>query len=85
MFAELLPRVRQLVLVKSFHPRAADPEKLADLARPSGCLVTIIPDVADALMETMRQADREEIILVAGSIFVAAGARIAWMKQHGAG
>ena len=85
MFAELLPRVRRLVLVKSFHPRAADPEKLANLARPSSCLVTIIPDVADALMETLHQAERDEIILVAGSIFVAAGARIAWLKQYGTG
>jgi hypothetical protein len=28
-------------------------------------------------------AKPEEIILVAGSIFVAAGARIAWLKHYG--
>ncbi|MCU0485035.1 MAG: bifunctional folylpolyglutamate synthase/dihydrofolate synthase [Anaerolineales bacterium] len=84
MFAELLPRIQRLVLVKSFHPRAADPEKLADLARQYGCPVKIIPDVAEALLETLSQADPGDIVLVAGSIFVAAGARIAWTKQYGA-
>lgn len=84
MFAELLPRVQRLVVVKSFHPRAADPETLADLARAYGCPVSIIPDVAIAITETLDQAKPEEVILVAGSIFVAAGARIAWLKQHGA-
>lgn len=84
MLAELMPRVHRVVIVKSFHPRAADPHKLADLLEAYACPVTIIPDVAEAITDTLRQANPDEVILVTGSIFVAAGARIAWLKQHGA-
>lgn len=83
MFAELLPRVERVVVVKSFHPRAADPHRLEALVRQYDRPVTIIPDVADALRQTLSLARPEEVILVAGSIFVAAGARIAWLKQYG--
>lgn len=80
MFAELLPRVSQLIAVKSFHPRAMEPELLVHLAEKSGCPVKVILDVADALEEALRLAGDDGMVLVAGSIFVAAGARIAWQK-----
>ena len=81
MLTELLPRVYQVIVVKSFHPRAADPEVLMNMVHQFGKKVTIIEDVADALDEAINQAGREAVVLVAGSIFVAAGARIAWMKN----
>ena len=92
MLEELLPRVRQVILVKSYHPRAADPEKLALLVQQAGKPVRIIPEVTEALDEALRQGGSEGgknspggksspvLVLVTGSIFVAAGARIAWMK-----
>ncbi len=83
ILAELMPRVQRVVVVKSFHPRAANPEWLANMIREHGRPATIVPDVADALVETLRQANPDEVILVAGSIFVAAGARSAWLKQFG--
>jgi dihydrofolate synthase/folylpolyglutamate synthase len=82
MFSELLPRVRQLIAVKSFHPRAMDPEILLDLAHQVGCPARIVPDVADALDEALRLAGQEAIVLVTGSIFVAAGARIHWFANR---
>ena len=101
MLEELLPRVRQVILVKSYHPRAADPENLALLVQQAGKPVRIIPEVTEALDEALRQGGSEGgksspvgksspggesspvLVLVTGSIFVAAGARIAWMKTMG--
>jgi dihydrofolate synthase/folylpolyglutamate synthase len=78
MFAELLPRVRELIAVKSFHPRAMDPKLLLDLGQQHGCPAKIVEDVADAMDEALRLAGTQAIVLVTGSIFVAAGARIHW-------
>jgi len=81
MFFELLPRVNRVIVVKSFHPRAADPELLAKLVHQFGRQVSIIPDIADALPAAVKLAGHEAIVLVTGSIFVAAGARISWQKN----
>jgi len=81
MFAELLPRVRELVAVKSFHPRAIDPSKLQELAAPYHLPVTIIPEVVEAFAEAQHRAGNEALVLVTGSIFVAAAVRIAWCKR----
>ena len=81
MFAELLPRVRHLIVVKSFHPRAADPGILQQLAQPYLIPVDIIPEIVDAFAEARRMASRDALLLVTGSIFVVAAVRIAWFKQ----
>lgn len=82
MLDELLPRAEQVVLVKSYHPRAADPEKLAELVRQHGKPVQIIPEVTEALAEALRLGANGALVLVTGSIFVAAGARIAWFRSR---
>ena len=82
MFSELLPRVREVIAVKSFHPRAMEPEMLVDLAHQSGCPARIVLDVAEALDEALNLAGLDAIILVTGSIFVAAGARIHWFANR---
>lgn len=71
MFAELLPRVWRLILTQAVHPRAADPEVLADMAHAAGVGVDIIVPVAKAISFAMEQAWREDVILATGSIFVA--------------
>jgi dihydrofolate synthase/folylpolyglutamate synthase len=82
MFAELMGRVRHLIAVKSFHPRAMQPEKLVALAEEYHCPAQIIPDVADGFEAALHLAGEEALVLVTGSIFVAAGARIAWEKKN---
>ena len=88
MLDELLPRVWQVILVKSYHPRAADPEKLALLVQQAGKPVRIIPEVTEAFNEALRMSESQgneystALVLVTGSIFVAAGARIAWYNAH---
>ena len=82
MFAELMPRVRQVVATRSYHPRAMDPEELVDLAHRFGRPAKLVDTVEEALDEAVRLADGEALVLVAGSLFVAAGARETWLNSH---
>lgn len=81
MFAELMPRVRQVVATRSIHPRAMDPEKLVELAHQFGRPARVVPQVEDALEEALILSEGEAVVLVAGSLFVAAGARQAWQER----
>jgi len=83
MFAELMPCVRQVIAVKSFHPRAIEPEHLVELAHRFGRPAKVIADVKAALEEAIRLAGNQAIVLVTGSIFVAAEARHAWYNRLG--
>jgi dihydrofolate synthase/folylpolyglutamate synthase len=85
MFAELLPRVRQMVATKSIHPRAAEPEQLLELANHFGCPARAVTPVEEALEQALQLADGEALVLVAGSLFVAAGVREAWQKRMNLG
>jgi dihydrofolate synthase/folylpolyglutamate synthase len=83
MFAELLPRVNRVVATRSIHPRAAEPEKLVELAHQFGVPARVVQDIKDALVEALWLAEGEAVVLVTGSIFVAAGARQAWTDIKG--
>jgi dihydrofolate synthase/folylpolyglutamate synthase len=78
MFAELLPRVSRLILTQAAHPRATEPEALATLGRGHGLPVQLVSPVAEALERALAESRPEEVILVAGSVFVAGGAIAAW-------
>jgi dihydrofolate synthase/folylpolyglutamate synthase len=81
MFVELLPRVEQVIATRSFHPRAIDPEKLVALAHRDGRPARVIEKVEEALPEAIRLAGQEALVLVTGSIFVAAAARDSWYND----
>jgi dihydrofolate synthase/folylpolyglutamate synthase len=81
MFAEILPRTAHLICTQADHPRAMDPEKMADLARVYDCEVTSISNVGEALAKALSLVDQGQVVVVAGSIFVAASARIAWFEN----
>jgi dihydrofolate synthase/folylpolyglutamate synthase len=83
MFDELLPRVHQVVATRSIHPRAMDPELLVELAHQHGRPAKIIDEIPTALEEAIRLASGEVLVLVTGSLFVAAGAREAWYARNG--
>jgi len=91
MFAELLGGeldVRQVIVTRSYHPRAAEPEKLVELAQQHGVPAKVVPAVEDALAEALRLAESGELssspvlVLLTGSIFIAAGGRETWYKQR---
>lgn len=78
MFAELMPRVQQVVATRSYHPRAMEPERLVELAQRYGKPARVVAAVEDALVEAMQLAGREALVLATGSLFVAAGVRETW-------
>lgn len=82
MFAELLPRIRRMIATQSTHPRAANAERLVALAHQAGCPARGIPDFLQAF-NTARElaAQQQAVLLVAGSIFIAAAARQAWTQS----
>lgn len=82
MFAELMPRIREVIATKSYHPRAIEPEVLVEIAHQFGRLARIVPDVADAMAEALKIAGSNIPVLATGSVFIAAGAREAWFARN---
>jgi dihydrofolate synthase/folylpolyglutamate synthase len=82
MFSELLPKTARLIITKSFHPRAANPQELQELASRYPIPVDVIPEVSDALESALAIAGSRYLVLAAGSVFIAAGVRAAWRDQQ---
>jgi dihydrofolate synthase/folylpolyglutamate synthase len=82
MLSEILPRTSHLICTRADHPRAMDPWKLADQARAYGVKTEAISDVGQALSKALSLVDGNQVIVAAGSIFVAASARIAWFEDQ---
>jgi dihydrofolate synthase / folylpolyglutamate synthase len=80
MFDELLPRVARVVATQSKHPRAAQPETVAALARERGCPADAAGDPAAALEFALGLVGPEDLLLVAGSLFVAGAVLEEWPK-----
>ncbi|PKN85802.1 MAG: bifunctional folylpolyglutamate synthase/dihydrofolate synthase [Chloroflexi bacterium HGW-Chloroflexi-8] len=81
MLAELLPRVKLVVATKSFHPRALEPEMIVEYALKSGKRGYVTNSVEEAVDKALELAGNETIILVAGSLFVAAAVREVWYSN----
>jgi dihydrofolate synthase/folylpolyglutamate synthase len=81
IFAELNPRIKSVVVVKSFHPRACEPERLVEIASKYERPAQVIPDIPEALQEALRIAGAECLVLATGSIFVVAAVREAWISD----
>jgi len=90
MFAELMPRVDQLFVTRSFHPRAFEPEGLAEVARWSGMEAIVVEKVEQAAMaaahivalEAENTVDEKNLVLATGSLFIAAAARETWLAHY---
>lgn len=81
IFDELLPACHQVIFTRSFHPRAADLQQLVDEAARHGRSALIVPAVEDALAEALRIQTGDDVILAAGSIFIAAAVRQTWNER----
>jgi folylpolyglutamate synthase/dihydropteroate synthase len=66
-------------MTKSTHPRAADPDDLVNIAHELNLTAISKPSVEAAISEAEGLAKGSKILLIAGSIFVAAAARSVWM------
>ncbi len=71
---ELAPAGRAIIVTHSRHPRAADPEVIAVEARRYCSRVSVSPDVATALAAAKAMAKTQDLICVAGSLFLVAEA-----------
>ena len=56
-------------------------DDLAEEARGYDCSVEVVPVVKDALSRGLSLMGEKSILLIAGSVFVAASARIAWFER----
>jgi dihydrofolate synthase/folylpolyglutamate synthase len=81
MFIELMPLVKELIAVKSFHPRAIEPEKLVEMAQTFGHPVDCVEHIPEALEKALQLVGKDGVVLVTGSIFVVAEARKYWEKK----
>jgi dihydrofolate synthase / folylpolyglutamate synthase len=80
MFYELLPRVREVVVTESIHPRAMEAAKLESMALRFAKPVHVAVPVEAALDTALKLAKDDACVVAAGSLFVAAGVRQAWEK-----
>ncbi len=81
MFSHLLPRVRTVIATRSEHPRAMNPDMLVELAQQFGKNAIKTRTVEQGLEEAMQQAGKDAVVVVAGSIFIAAAVREILLKK----
>jgi dihydrofolate synthase/folylpolyglutamate synthase len=84
MMKELTSRADELILTRSTHPRAADPDQAAALGTEGSARTTVVNDVASALWQALERSNPRDLVCVTGSLFVVAEARAAWLDAHGA-
>lgn len=82
MLLELLPRMNNVVATKSTHPRAMDPELIVESVLKFGKRGFATTSIEAALEKAIDLAGNESLILVSGSLFVAAAMRDVWLKLH---
>jgi dihydrofolate synthase/folylpolyglutamate synthase len=75
MAEELAPAAEAVIAARSKHPRAMDPEKLAESFRRRGIDTKFVESVADAIDLAMAISDPDGVICLVGSLFVAAEGR----------
>ncbi len=82
MLRILLPRASRVLFARARHPRAAGPIRLQEMARELGFQGEARTSVTDALKAALDNATEEDLVCVAGSLFVMAEARETWAAMH---
>jgi dihydrofolate synthase/folylpolyglutamate synthase len=76
MLAELLPRAEEVIFTQSIHPRSFHADQLVELAADYSLPKMVITPLENAVEQAVNRIHSEDtLLLVTGSIFVAAGAR----------
>jgi dihydrofolate synthase/folylpolyglutamate synthase len=81
MLNMLLPRVSSIITTQSGHPRAMQPDELAEIVGAFGCPVQSQPNAEASLALARDLVADNGLILVTGSIFIAASARASWFGR----
>lgn len=82
MLVELLPRINNVIATRSVHPRALDPEIITECVLKFGKRGFATQDIEEALEKALQLAGNEALILVTGSLFVAAAMRDIWFAHQ---
>jgi dihydrofolate synthase/folylpolyglutamate synthase len=82
MISDLSPLIREVIATESYHPRAMEVEQIVNIVNELNKPVRCVPDVADALRVALKLTDDDALTLATGSLFIAAGAREAWMARE---
>jgi len=70
LVAELAPLFDQVIVTRSQHPRALAPAALAAEFARQGLRAQVVGDVPSALLRALSLAGEEDLVCVAGSLFV---------------
>jgi len=81
MLSALLPHIKHIIYTQSSHPRAMDVDTLMGVDLPFDVPIKAEQSVGLAMRDALKIAGDEAIVLVTGSIFVAADARLALSKM----
>jgi dihydrofolate synthase/folylpolyglutamate synthase len=79
MLRIMLPTTSVLITSQSTHPRAMNSDKLLKLANKLGKIGLSIESIQQALSKAIETYDNNSVIIVTGSIFIAAAVREIWL------
>jgi dihydrofolate synthase/folylpolyglutamate synthase len=77
--AELVPLFDTAIITRSQHPRAADPQSLAEEFAKYKVKVLVAEEVEKAISKALQMAKKEDLICATGSLFLVAEVR-EWAK-----
>jgi dihydrofolate synthase/folylpolyglutamate synthase len=80
MLKSLLPQCSRAIITRAKTGRALDPQRLYKTAQNLVSDVSIVPDVSDAFRQAVETAASDEVICVAGSLYVVGEAKEAVEK-----
>lgn len=78
-----LPAAQRMIVTASIHPRAERPESLAAIAAGLGAEATPAPGAPQALEQALAGLPPDGMICAAGSLFLVADVREAWLRRNG--
>lgn len=82
MLKILLPECKILIASQSTHPRAMTADKICKIASQLNRNAKSIPSIEKALEQAIDQFNEKSIIIVTGSIFMAAAVRELWKSDR---
>ena len=81
MLAALVPVIKSIMVTQSVHPRSYDAAQLGEAAQKFGLPVAVNPQLETALDQAYASLEMEGVLVITGSIFIAAGARQYWFEK----
>ncbi len=78
----LLPKVRKVITSQSIHPRAMDAKELLAYVKQNDVHAEAIVPIEDAIQTALNEAGEEALVLITGSVFVAAAGRAVWRQMQ---